>query len=642
MSFYAPLPTEHTDIRLLYITVPENDAAIPKVTMASVPLDSNPRYYALSYVWGLAWVDDGLEVNGTMTHCTASLNQVLRQYRSLIANIQGNDEDIPLWVDAICINQQDLKERSAQVQLMKKIYQQAEGVIAWIGPEYQLGLRCLKILATEISSRPTSSISLSWLRDLKVDFCGAHYEQDSPNSGSGNFFWDAVNQFLNSPYWARIWILQEMTLAKKLYFICGSHTIQDEEIMTVWTWIDNIPRELKRPPFIDSSIWACLIMRNSTWLYWGDLIRPLQIRKLWQHFHQNNLPEKMQDALFDYKVGGIRMMLDQYWLKSTDPKDKIYGLLGLVEADIVPDYSLGVRDVYINFVQYWISKERTLNFLGVSGIGLLESRVSEYDLPSWVPNFVNMSAKIGLSEDSYGADAGHIEDERIIRTDRSSLFISGLAVDEISETRKITSIHEFCTYAWDIAIEDDDVNKVAMYPTGISRLQALFRVTVGDIDIFNGERPRLSQPGTESFDRLLNAFMIFHTLRIGEAGPSPGRNSNLPYIDLLLGPGASELNRNSPPLGGSDMEEYQRKYFQSTENNWVFWTKEGYLGVSASVLRAGDSITVAFGYSIPLVLRKVESHFELVGHCFILGYMDGEALRFRRSRGFEIQEIEIR
>ncbi|KAH9213125.1 hypothetical protein DL95DRAFT_302949, partial [Leptodontidium sp. 2 PMI_412] len=51
-------------------------------------------------------------------------------YRGLLANIQGNDEDIPLWVDAICINQQDLEERSAQVQLMKKIYQQAEGVIA--------------------------------------------------------------------------------------------------------------------------------------------------------------------------------------------------------------------------------------------------------------------------------------------------------------------------------------------------------------------------------------------------------------------------------------------------------------------------------------------------------------------------------
>lgn len=166
--------------------------------------------------------------------CPASLNQVLLQYRGLLANIQGNDEEIPLWVDAICINQQDLEERSAQVQLMKKIYQQAEGVIAWIGPEYQLGLRCLKILATEISSLPTPSISLSWLRDLKVDFCGANYKRDSHNSGSENF-WDAVIQFLNSPYWTRMWILQEMILAKRLHFFCGSHTIQDEEIMIVWT-----------------------------------------------------------------------------------------------------------------------------------------------------------------------------------------------------------------------------------------------------------------------------------------------------------------------------------------------------------------------------------------------------------------------
>ncbi|KAH6696460.1 hypothetical protein BKA61DRAFT_583835 [Leptodontidium sp. MPI-SDFR-AT-0119] len=376
----------------------------------------------------------------------------------------GNDEDIPLWVDAIwvdaiwvdaiCINQQDLEERSAQVQLMKKIYQQAEGVIAWIRPEYQLGLRCLKILATEISSLPTPSISLSWLRDLKVDFCGANYKRDSHNSGSGNF-WDAVIQFLN------------------------------------------------------------------IWLYWGNSIRPLQIRKLWENLHQTNLPEKMQDALFNFKVGGIRMILDQYWLKSTDPKGKIYRLLGLVGADIVPDYYLRIGDVYFNFFQYWINKEGTLTFLGVSGTGLLESD-SQFNLPSWVPNFVKISPKIGISEASYRADVGHTEEERIIRTERSSLFISGLAVDEISEARKIPSIQGFCTYAWDIATEDDDINKVAMYPTGISRLQALFRVTVGDIDIFNEERPRLGQPGTESFDRLVNAFIMLHTLRIEEAGPGLG------------------------------------------------------------------------------------------------------------------------
>lgn len=368
-------------------------------------------------------------------------------------------------------------------------------------------------------------------------------------------------------------------------------------------------------------------MRNSVWLYWGNSIRPLQIRKLWQHLHQTNLPEKMQDALLNFKVGGIRMILDQYWLKSTDPKGKIYRLLGLVGADIVPDYSLRIGDVYFNFVQYWINKEGTLTFLGVSGTGLLESD-SQFNLPSWVPNFVKISPKIGISEASYRADVGHTEEERIIRTERSSLFISGLAVDEISEARKIPSIQGFCTYAWDIATEDDDVNKVAMYPTGISRLQALFWVTVGDIDIFNEERLRLGQPGTESFDRLLNAFTMFHTLRIEEAGPSPGRSPNLPYIDLMLEPGASEFNRNSPPMGGSDLEAYQRKFFQSTEGHWVFWTKEGYLGVSTSKIRTGDPVTVAFGYSIPLVLRKVESHFGLVGSCFILGYMDGEAFRF--------------
>ena len=638
MPSYAQLSTEKAEIRLLNVEKLEDDETVPKVTLSTVSLHDNPRYYALSYVWGKAWLDDGVKVDETTVRCTASLAQILTEYPRLITNILGNDELIPLWIDAICINQQDVQERSAQVQTMKKIYKQ---VVAWIGPEYQLGLRCLKILAKEIASLPNSSVSLSWLRDLNVDFCRAHYET-RVEDGTGNFFWDAINQFLNSPYWTRMWVLQEMTLANKLYFVCGSYIIQDDDIMTVWAWVRDITTQLHRPSFIASSIWVCWVAQSSVFLSWRNAIKSLEIRKLWLQCQQLDVSDVRKDIMFDSKIGGIEAVIDHRWLKSTDPKDKVYGLLGLVNANIIPDYSSSIRDVYINFIHYWIIKKKTLGFLSIAGIGESDRHIKEFDLPSWVPNFAIESAGLLLLESSYTADAGHTEDERSIRIDDGSLFLSGVVMDEISETRKVESFEEFCTYALDIACEHNDINKIAMYPTGITVLQALFRVTVGDADIFTQERSRLHQPGSESFDRLINAFMLFHTIGLREAGPSQGLMSNLPYIDLFLGPGASNHDRHSPPTVAHDPNEYQRWFFKSTYGKRLFWTKEGYLGVGAPGLKAGDCITIAFGYSIPLILRKVGSYFELVGYCFILGYMDGEAVKIRRSRGLAIQEIEIR
>lgn len=100
------------------------------------------------------------------------------------------------------INQNDVKERGEQVQLMRSIYQKSTGVLAWVGAEFKLGLRALKILAAELANPEHHSIDFTWLRNLPVDFCGKHYEDEGGSPGR-NFFWDAISDFLNSRYWER-------------------------------------------------------------------------------------------------------------------------------------------------------------------------------------------------------------------------------------------------------------------------------------------------------------------------------------------------------------------------------------------------------------------------------------------------------
>jgi hypothetical protein len=97
--------------------------------LEEVQLTENPAYEALSYYWGDSTRSHTVFVSGNYSlGITTNLSEAL-QY------IRNEEKDVILWADAICIDQENLEERSCQVQLMSKIYQTATRVIIWLGPE---------------------------------------------------------------------------------------------------------------------------------------------------------------------------------------------------------------------------------------------------------------------------------------------------------------------------------------------------------------------------------------------------------------------------------------------------------------------------------------------------------------------------
>ncbi len=149
----VPLPSakvgaEATHIRLLELLPPESqsldssatslDAARPQCRIFTAPLDSLPPYIALSYTWGeknsatdkklnlYTGVSDNVTFSGQLT-ITFSLDEALRQ-------IPRPSKTMTIWIDQICINQQDNDEKSSQVTVMRRIYRQAERVMIWLGP----------------------------------------------------------------------------------------------------------------------------------------------------------------------------------------------------------------------------------------------------------------------------------------------------------------------------------------------------------------------------------------------------------------------------------------------------------------------------------------------------------------------------
>jgi len=134
MAFqYCRLDKSRREIRQLTLLRSDSDSASGdgclgiKCILETTSLDESPSYTALSYSWGNPEITETIILDGEQFQVTVNLYAALR-------NLQREHEDTVLWIDAICINQNDNVEKSWQVQQMGDIYQQAIMVVIWLGP----------------------------------------------------------------------------------------------------------------------------------------------------------------------------------------------------------------------------------------------------------------------------------------------------------------------------------------------------------------------------------------------------------------------------------------------------------------------------------------------------------------------------
>jgi hypothetical protein len=104
-----------------------------------------------------------------------------------------------IWIDAICINQEDTFERTHQVNLMKSIFSEANAVLIWLG-------------TSEGSSVKHSRVAMEHLSGWESNHSSAHVR----HSFDANVT-DSLSAMFNHPYWSRLWVVQEVCLAKKVF-----------------------------------------------------------------------------------------------------------------------------------------------------------------------------------------------------------------------------------------------------------------------------------------------------------------------------------------------------------------------------------------------------------------------------------------
>lgn len=185
-TIYDPLDTDFNEIRLL--TLLSQDTKVIHCTLEHVSLINPPEYVALSYCWGDPAATKEISINGAAVQVTWNLESALRHLRA-----KGYGR---LWVDAVCINQQDKTERSQLLLWMGSIYRRAEEVVAWTGEDFDLAIDFTNRLNSLNKSRSASPT--------------AHDIREA-----------TLLELLARPYWKRVWIIQELALARRITIHCG-------------------------------------------------------------------------------------------------------------------------------------------------------------------------------------------------------------------------------------------------------------------------------------------------------------------------------------------------------------------------------------------------------------------------------------
>ena len=307
------LDTSRREIRLISI-IPAAEGLM-KCTMKHVDLEANPTpdYRALSYTWGPPSDTQRIYVNDQPFGVRPNLYDFLRAFRQRLFKFRGcgtyEDEVQWIWIDQICIDQSRVEERNHQVQIMSDIYRRASYVYVWLGTsdaETEAVMQKLKISFRGYHKNRSMMATSSKRRKLLPE--PSDLEEIEPPSST------QLKHFFSSPYWRRLWIVQEIMLARYIRVICGE---------TLLSW-----EELQR--FCSTGLKS--LTRRAV-----DAI-PHQVIWLAQH------------ALSARKYSYLNLLLTFSSNECHDPRDKVYGLQGLVELKdkLEIDYGKPMEAVFLD------------------------------------------------------------------------------------------------------------------------------------------------------------------------------------------------------------------------------------------------------------------------------------------------------
>jgi hypothetical protein len=618
-----------------------------------------------------------ISINGQDFAISSKVRSILHSKRSWFRSQH-------LWIDCICISQSDGKEKALQIGFMSSIFGNAEQVVGF-----------LDLSTTEQASKALKYLGSSYLSGNLHDRSDEAERAVREHGLEQTDYEDDFLQTISDSYFERVWIVQEVALAKKYFLRVGKLEVPWEVVSRSMSIIARAGLLWSRLRFGSSSSDGVLRVRKAS-----AILNTIVMASLHEWYESNQLL-----ALSDmFKIGLM--------FESTRPEDKVFGLLSLIKQDGLPpvdyDNPCVVENTYKAAARLMMRERDPFHILRFAGIGQKRNPIS---LPTWCPDWTMklQTCILGHSNPEYDYRASGDTDPLAIITD-NHVEILGKEVDRI---RKVFALPQYEILD---GMTSDDILAQIKSPNflSISIIYDLLRPYLDSPDSYS---PTNQHP-VEAYIRTLSGDMtpqhrplsqrdqqrLFYTrfalehlvitraqsrpsfispkLGIDESDSAYPRHefsfltskvlshsSDVKFAHLLSCsiPASTRSTRTGfvSILDDSALPSWKKEEIDFTIGRKIAVTDHGYLALVPEYTEEDDIVAILYGAKTPFVLRErdrlpgkdmarvkvwddADVYFnverrtvELVGEMYGHGMMDGEMLDSDKkknkfdSRGFE-------
>ena len=675
-------------------------------------LDEAPPYVAVSYTWGpnedIAYADEAVINKDGVPRYLSTVDrggdiassdeeahfleidgedyQVTRNVRELVMRVIGDGVGALGWIDALCINQADLIERSSQVRQMGDIFASAEYVLIWLGTddrnEADIVVDMCKVIQAEYWRQIGDGGRNAAVRKIPNFWEPGVLEQMGLPPAVDDR-WHVFARFCDRRWFHRTWVIQEAAAAVSQRFWWSTTELDVQMLTDVSKFILQSQlalfarrNEITMP--YNTNEWFALRRKI------GESIAKIQSFKNLIFIQEGEIDGQpyLMDS-YDLQctaVGGpkvidgkLRQDCMRYWANmletnrtfdASDPRDYIYATLGIIDAaavnrgwsttGIVVDYAKSVAEVYADAAKRIMKASKCVNLVSLAQDPQMRRR---HDLPSWVPDFsargempilLPRGRRWSLMPNLYKM-AQRVPDSSSasfkVQDDLRTLRVKAIRLDEISQIGE--SHYDLSNGGMWEKVGQILLSRTSFAPNE-SRIESLWRTMVANSSMSDDVAPPEAAKLFESFVTYSLAMRTFHdpthldrlpswqkltewelsaSNYDGEAAPLPSFDyvrDRVEYAKRMIK--AMEAGAEYPKDANTGI---RASLFSTTAEGMyyrrILLTSSGYLGFGPMSTMPGDEVWLLPGMPLPTILRKADgegTRYMVLGESYLHGDPD--------------------